>query len=175
MENLNINSKEYLFKCTSCNELKPNSEFSKDLNVKRERKYKYYCKSCIIEKNLQKGTYNKSQLKRRLEDPLAYLYYSSLSTSRKNRREFSLTKEDLKNQFEKQNGKCYYTNRDLNMELGNSDSVSIDRINPDLGYHKDNIVLTQWKVNRMKSDATIEELLQFCEDILQNKQKLKGG
>jgi hypothetical protein len=37
-------------------------------------------------------------------------------------------------------------------------SPSLDKIIPELGYVKGNIAIVSWRVNRLKSDATIEEL-----------------
>jgi hypothetical protein len=35
---------------------------------------------------------------------------------------------------------------------------SVDRIKPERGYVKDNIVVISWRANRIKSDATVAEL-----------------
>lgn len=48
-------------------------------------------------------------------------------------------------------------------------NVSIDRINSNLGYKKDNIQLVCMAVNQMKSDLSIQELYMFCEAILKQK------
>ncbi len=37
-------------------------------------------------------------------------------------------------------------------------SISFDRINPSLGYTKENTILVSFRANRIKNDATIEEL-----------------
>jgi hypothetical protein len=38
-------------------------------------------------------------------------------------------------------------------------SPSLDRVKPELGYAKGNIRVVSWRANRLKSDATVEELL----------------
>jgi hypothetical protein len=37
-------------------------------------------------------------------------------------------------------------------------SPTLDRINPALGYVKSNVEVVSWRANRIKSDATLEEL-----------------
>lgn len=42
-------------------------------------------------------------------------------------------------------------------------SPSLDRIDPSLGYQKDNVVVVSWRANRLKSDATKDELKRLYE------------
>lgn len=42
-------------------------------------------------------------------------------------------------------------------------SPTLDRINPDLGYTKENIQVISYRANRIKNDATIEELEKIVE------------
>lgn len=42
-------------------------------------------------------------------------------------------------------------------------AMSIDRINPDLGYVKGNVVLVSQRANRIKNDATVDELRRIYE------------
>lgn len=41
---------------------------------------------------------------------------------------------------------------------GGPNSPTLDRIRPDLGYVKGNVIVISGRANRIKSDATIEEL-----------------
>jgi hypothetical protein len=45
-------------------------------------------------------------------------------------------------------------------------SPSLDRIVPGKGYVSGNVWVISWQANRMKSDATPEQLRQFCEGVL---------
>jgi hypothetical protein len=48
-----------------------------------------------------------------------------------------------------------------------NDSPSIDRLDSSLGYVKGNVKIICWRANRVKSDATVEELraiLNFMEE-----------
>ena len=51
---------------------------------------------------------------------------------------------------------------------GQRDSASIDRIDSSRGYVEGNVWIVSWRANRLKSDATIEELQMIC-DGLQKK------
>lgn len=43
------------------------------------------------------------------------------------------------------------------------DSISIDRIDSDRGYEIDNIIVISWKANRLKSNASLEEMRKISE------------
>lgn len=45
---------------------------------------------------------------------------------------------------------------------GNYNSPSLDRVIPDLGYVKENVTVISMKANRMKNDATPDELKKFA-------------
>lgn len=43
-------------------------------------------------------------------------------------------------------------------------SPSLDKIKPHLGYVKDNVRIISYRANRLKSDATLSEVLKLLED-----------
>lgn len=49
----------------------------------------------------------------------------------------------------------------FNRERLQDNSYSIDRIDSSIGYNIDNIVVISWKANRLKNNATKEELQQI--------------
>jgi len=61
----------------------------------------------------------------------------------------------------------------LNYTLVNNtdrtDSPSLDRFNPALGYVKGNVAIISWRANRIKMDATTAELLKITEWMIQRK------
>lgn len=52
-----------------------------------------------------------------------------------------------------------YANAGLHVDA----SASLDRIKPELGYVKGNVIIISWRANRIKCDATPEELLRVAE------------
>ena len=70
---------------------------------------------------------------------------------------------DIEELYFRQEGKCAITNLKMSLITGhkhraNSFVVSLDRINSEVGYIKENIQLVCWQVNRMKDSLTMEEL-----------------
>lgn len=59
---------------------------------------------------------------------------------------------------------CPYLNIELTWGKNMNNSVSLDRINPDLGYVKGNVMVISQKANRIKNNATKKELLTFFEN-----------
>lgn len=78
---------------------------------------------------------------------------------------------DLLNQLKFQNFKCAYTGENLNvLGLNKSKSnASVDRINGDRGYSKENIQWVSKNVNRMKNSFTEKEFLDTCFKIYEFK------
>jgi len=80
-----------------------------------------------------------------------------------------LVPEDLYEIYTRQRGRCALTGFELTAIRGKGriqTNVSLDRIDNDLGYTKDNIQLTCAKANEMKGDGDGETLLKFCRAII---------
>jgi hypothetical protein len=72
--------------------------------------------------------------------------------------------EDLKN---KQNGMCYWLNIPIDFTMEDRlRKPSLDRLDNNIGYRKDNVVLTTVFANTGRRDATIEEMLKFISNYL---------
>lgn len=46
----------------------------------------------------------------------------------------------------------------MGTRLAKDNSPSLDRVNPALGYVKGNVYVISWRANRLKSDATLDEV-----------------
>jgi hypothetical protein len=76
-----------------------------------------------------------------------------------------ITFNDVIGIYNKQEGKCYYSGRQMVPFTNNSCSISIERLDSDIGYIPENIVLCCTMVNYMKQEYEMELFLQFCNDI----------
>jgi hypothetical protein len=83
-----------------------------------------------------------------------------------------LTLVDLKKQWEKQNGVCPYTGIDLKLPNYNKhknyttqELASLDRIDSNKPYEKNNIVFVSAPINYMKNSMTEKETIDFCKKI----------
>ena len=68
---------------------------------------------------------------------------------------FDLTVEDLKNCYEKQGGLCYYTGKPMLVS-------SIDRIDHEKGYSKDNIVICEYSINNVRKLRSQPKFIEMC-------------
>ena len=94
------------------------------------------------------------------------LIFSSAKTRAKHKNmEFSITKIDVMNVLANQNNRCFYTNELFSYDTGNPSMISIDRIHSSKGYTLDNICLTTWEVNRMKTNINFDRFLEICQKI----------
>jgi hypothetical protein len=76
-----------------------------------------------------------------------------------------ITFNDVIGIYNKQEGKCYYSDRQMVPFTHNPCSISIERLDSDIGYTPENIVLCCTMVNYMKQEYEMELFLQFCNDI----------
>lgn len=84
---------------------------------------------------------------------------------------FNLTAKFLWDLFEKQNRKCAITGLDIDLDTNGS----IDRIDSSKGYTKDNVWWTDMKINKMKLDFSVSQLIELCEQVVANKENIKYG
>lgn len=85
--------------------------------------------------------------------------------------EVSINEYDIKETWEKQNGECFYTGIQLELSSGyrqfddNELSPSIDRIDSNLSYTKDNIKIVHREINRMKLCLSHDKFIEYCKII----------
>ena len=151
-------------KCITCGETKPLDEFNFASRRNREKNWRRRsCKSCY-----RKG-YSNYNLKK--ETRLRRFIHDGKRKSEKKGWHFDLTVEFLQKLFDRQNGKCPLTGYQMDIE-GSRDkdkkprSASLDRIDTEKGYTKDNVHFVTLQANYMKNVLSIEQLVKWCKAVI---------
>ena len=117
---------------------------------KRECK-KFYCKGK-----------NNSNYKNRTKEE-SFFNERAIACNRRGKllkKEHDLTQEDLLTQWNKQKGLCFYTGVPMSRNGKKScNSMSVDRVDSNIGYTKSNIVLCCLSVNMMKSNFNLRDIV----------------
>jgi len=153
--------------CTKCKK-----EFSLNFFYKKkERKdgHSSRCKKCELLTsrlwaNSEKGFINRLFI--RINAKTRHKRFRNLSEKEKNKHRCYVTKEKFINLWELHKKKYGYTcaltgveiipKTTSNKEINKSNSISVDRLNPAIGYTEENIIFVSNKVNQMKSAVTKE-------------------
>lgn len=152
-------------RCPRCGHDKPAATFL----VRRTGRYAGnlygYCTPCRAA--WQRNRYRTNPIYR-----LARLCASARSRAKHLRILFSITPHDLAQVYDLQQGRCALTGRPLQFTGPTKDpeGISIDRIDSDRGYTIDNIWLVCSRANSMKMEGTIEDLLDWCRDVISHCQ-----
>lgn len=140
--------------CSDCGDIKPIEEFQHN---RKGQKYEYrfsFCNRCRKKRvylNLN------SNIDKYLKDRFNKLKRRASTKKIK----FNISFDMFKNQFNDQKGKCFYTDELMHCVVGEGlkrNSLSIDKLVPELGYVADNVVFCTHKVNTIKSDLSMDEL-----------------
>lgn len=117
----------------------------------------------LINRGMRRGQYNKEVRKKFYENnPQSRLLEGARRRARERGMPCDITKEDIViPEF------CPYLGIPLKRIPGRqSDGTpSIDRIIPELGYVKGNIIVVSWRANNLKCNATLEELKTLVENL----------
>jgi hypothetical protein len=97
-------------------------------------------------------------------NPIKTKLLSAKNRAKLKKLDFDLDEVFIFSLFEKQNKKCYYSGFPISLEYDNN-VFSIDRINSNMGYTKNNVCLCLTNINYMKSDLNIEDFLETVEAI----------
>jgi len=85
---------------------------------------------------------------------------------------FDLTRDDVIKMFEDQDGRCYYS--DIKLSVVKSDAskthdpfkMSLDCVDPALGYVKGNVVWCAYCVNALKLKMSKESMIDICRSVV---------
>jgi len=165
-------------KCKICKKTKKLSEFY--LDRKRRDNCDIYCKSCSNSrnKNYRKKTIRYGNNWQKFIISTIKNSSSLARLSEKYDKDFNLeamseiTVNFLTKLKEKQNNKCNWFGVDIDFTRNNwLRSPSLDRLDNDKGYTRDNVVLTCRSANLARNKSTVEEMNNFLSEL---KNSIRG-
>ena len=132
--------------CKDCGSYRPSEEY-----YKNRRGLHSTCKSCYIKRN------SEYQAKYRAKNRFAIRMRSCRARSKEKGLPFNLTTEYLESIWTN-NCPAFGTTLNIDARKGSKEHAQLDRIIPDLGYVEGNVVWLSERANRIKDDASIEDL-----------------
>lgn len=135
------------------------SKKNKEWRKANKEKLKKYEQSSERKEFHKQWLINKKQ-----EDPSRFIYYSAKQRSKASNIIFNITKQDVLDVYPRDN-KCPMLGLVLkvNIEKTKENSPSLDRIIPEKGYVKGNIIVISHKANRIKNNASLDDLEKIVE------------
>lgn len=134
------------------------------------------CHQCKVKQNKKARTAYSDD--KRLIKVLQSRYLSARNRASKKNITFSITEQYLKYLWDKQNGLCAISGIPMTYELDKGriyTNVSIDQIEPGMGYVEGNVQLICMGVNQMKSDWSMETLLYMCKSIIEHQKTINNN
>jgi len=159
-------NEENLLLCYNCLEYKKDEEFwnHKNKHIPESRNGKNTtCGSCNKYKNNLLRDEKKETLDGILKNRLNIAKYSSKKRNIYFDNELDI--KYLKNIYDEQDGKCALSGEILEFGKWDNKTLSIDRIDSNLGYSKGNIQLVCWIINHMKVNLEQNEFINWCNKI----------
>lgn len=141
--------------CSVCGETFP---LTRDYYCKDGNKYRRSCKFCHVvkAKEFSDGKYAT------LDKVLQIRCQTAKQRAKRKGLKFDITPEFLLDMWDRQNGRCYYSNLPMSFDRNDLYTVSIDRIDSNGGYTKNNVVLSCWSINSAKNNFTVSDYIHLC-------------
>lgn len=149
--------------------MKDLSEFKRNLNLGR----KNFCSRSCCAKGLQNfgdKRNTKPPPHGRLIDKYSR-FRDHMRRIRSRHKDYDITVEYLKEIWDEQNGRCSYTGVEMilrghsKLDFNPLYIASVDRIDSNLGYVKDNIQWVCAPINYMKNNLSNEQVIEMCKII----------
>lgn len=147
--------------CFKCKEQKPFELFFK--HKQTSDGYHSWCKICCTKGNLK----SREKVNSTIEGRARVFLTNAKKSALKRQQEFSLQISDIVDCWGKQQKICAYSGREMTLEAGKLNTVSIERIDSKIGYTQENTILVCQAINRMKSDFNFEDFYELCSDVAQ--------
>jgi ribosomal protein S27AE len=149
-------------KCSRCGVYKPVEGFYKRPNGTHEN----VCRVC-------RSNRKRAHMSGSVDSYLRYLCANSKSANRNGRADWSITPEHVVGLWHRQGGRCALSGVIMTHHKDGSGTkdfnASIDRINPEIGYHDGNVQLVAYRVNIMKHTLREDELWWWVRNIVEKQ------
>ena len=106
------------------------------------------------------------------------LFSKAIANAKKRSKEkglvFEIDINYIKELYSKQSGKCYYSKLPLNIVknqgsgLHDSFKMTLDRLDPEKGYVKGNVVWCAYCINSFKLNMSKDKIVEVCKAIINN-------
>jgi len=155
------------FTCWDCKQEKNRKLFpySKAYKYQKEKR----CKKCKrIDSAIRRQNWSGEQF---INELINSCKASCIKRHKKGRSEcveFNIDTDYILELLEKQDNKCVLSGRVMVPKINDKNKLSIDRIDSDKGYTKDNIQLVCWMVNQAKSNFSDDEFIEMCKNVYLN-------
>ena len=133
------------------------------------------CKTCICkdykekyENRDDKGEYIKKQKEWRSTNILHYRVESAKHRAKRHKIPFELTDEIVKEKIENQGGLCFISKQPLTFLENDWSSMSLDRLDSNLGYTIQNTIIVTKFVNNSKNNLSLDEYLNLIKLVCEN-------
>lgn len=105
--------------------------------------------------------YRKDRINNDFDCFVDYTYNSLKRGARRRGYEFNLTREDLKEILESSDS-CSITGQPLVHRQNSPNKASIDRIDNNQGYYKENVQVVTSRVNKHRLDSDLQDFFDMC-------------
>lgn len=125
--------------------------------------YHSWCKTCCTEGNEK----SRQKLNSTIEGRAKVFLRNAKNSASKRNQEFLIAIEDIVKCWDQQLGFCAYSGRQMTLDAGFLNTVSIERIDSKVGYTAKNTILVCQAINRMKSNFSFDEFYELCSEVTQ--------
>jgi hypothetical protein len=145
--------------CFKCKQRKPLELFFK--HAQTSDGHHSWCKVCCREGNIR----SRQKKNATIEGRAHIFLQNAKKNAAKRGNVFALAVSDIVDCWREQGAVCAYSGREMTLEAGMLNTVSIERIDSSVGYIPDNTILVCQAVNRMKSNFAFDDFYALCADV----------
>lgn len=139
-----------------------------------QKRYNSFCKACD---NIRTCKYKNTKIST-IEGKATELLSNAKRRAKDKDLDLQIDIDYIVYLWNKQDKKCYYTGEDMTLgshqlkkdkNRDNFKHVSLDRVDSNLGYTKDNTVLCCWGINNMKQQLALDQFIYWCQKLIDNQ------